>query len=117
MSVGEWLDEPFGALPSPVDGIGVDLRRQVVRHGAHEADLSLVGPADEDDRCTRLLAQSIELRADLLDAGGGHLADENLCAALGVNGRRYVLENFRPDAVAARYQEALQSWGFPLARQ
>jgi glycosyltransferase involved in cell wall biosynthesis len=43
--------------------------------------------------------------------------DENLCAALGVNGRRYVLENFRPDAVAARYQEALQSWGFPLARQ
>lgn len=43
--------------------------------------------------------------------------DENLCAALGANGRRYVLEKFHPDAVAARYREALQSWGFPLAHQ
>jgi glycosyltransferase involved in cell wall biosynthesis len=43
--------------------------------------------------------------------------DESLCAALGSNGRQYVLENFRPDVVAARYQEALQSWGFSLARQ
>jgi len=43
--------------------------------------------------------------------------DENLCAALGASGRQYVLENFRPDTVAARYQEALNSWGFDLARQ
>jgi glycosyltransferase involved in cell wall biosynthesis len=42
--------------------------------------------------------------------------DQNLCAALGVNGRRYVLENFRPEAIAARYQDALQSWGFSSAR-
>jgi len=46
------------------------------------------------------------------------LADDGaLCAVLGANGRRYVLENFRPDAVAARYREALQSWGFSLERQ
>lgn len=43
--------------------------------------------------------------------------DENVCAALGANGSRYVLDNFHPDAVAARYQQALESWGFSLARQ
>jgi glycosyltransferase involved in cell wall biosynthesis len=46
------------------------------------------------------------------------LSDDNkLCAALGANGKRYALEHFHPDAVAARYQEALQSWGFTLARK
>jgi len=41
--------------------------------------------------------------------------DQNLSAALGANGRQYVLGNFRPDAVAARYREALESWGFSLS--
>jgi glycosyltransferase involved in cell wall biosynthesis len=38
-----------------------------------------------------------------------------LCPALGANGRRYVLDNFRPEVVASRYREALARWGFELA--
>jgi glycosyltransferase involved in cell wall biosynthesis len=46
------------------------------------------------------------------------LSDYNsLCAALGTNGRRYVLENFRPEAVAARYKKTLEHWGFSIALQ
>jgi glycosyltransferase involved in cell wall biosynthesis len=43
--------------------------------------------------------------------------DRSLSGALGASGRQYVLDNFHPDAVAARYQNALQSWGFQLSRQ
>jgi len=46
------------------------------------------------------------------------LSDEaNLCTAMGGNGRQYVLDHFRPELVAVRYQEALQSWGFDLAQR
>jgi glycosyltransferase involved in cell wall biosynthesis len=41
--------------------------------------------------------------------------DQRLCAALGANGRQYVLENFQPYVVATRYREALEAWGFRLA--
>ncbi len=41
--------------------------------------------------------------------------DPALCAGLGANGRRYVLDNFRPDVVASRYRDVLARWGFDLA--
>ena len=41
------------------------------------------------------------------------LADNpRLCTTLGVNGREYVLRNFRPAAIAQKYIRALESWGF-----
>lgn len=40
--------------------------------------------------------------------------DRRLCTALGANGRQYVLGNFQPDVIAARYRSALESWGFDL---
>jgi glycosyltransferase involved in cell wall biosynthesis len=44
------------------------------------------------------------------------LASEvGLSSALGEQGRHYVTTNFRPDAVARRYREALESWGFSFA--
>jgi len=44
-----------------------------------------------------------------------YIEDPALCAALGANGRQYVLDNFRPDVVASRYRQALAGWGFDLA--
>jgi len=41
--------------------------------------------------------------------------DRKLCAALGANGREYVLRNFHPRAVASRYLRALERWGFAVA--
>ena len=41
--------------------------------------------------------------------------DHRLCAALGANGREYVLRNFHPRAVAGRYLRALERWGFAVA--
>jgi glycosyltransferase involved in cell wall biosynthesis len=38
--------------------------------------------------------------------------EPNLCAALGANGREYVLANFQPNVVANRYISALERWGF-----
>jgi glycosyltransferase involved in cell wall biosynthesis len=44
-----------------------------------------------------------------------YVEDPQLCADLGTNGKRFVLENFGPDAVASRYREVLAGWGFDLA--
>jgi len=43
-----------------------------------------------------------------------YLEDPELCANLGANGKRFVLGNFRPDAVASRYRDALANLGFDL---
>jgi glycosyltransferase involved in cell wall biosynthesis len=40
---------------------------------------------------------------------------QRLCTTLGLNGRQYVLDNFRPNVVATRYRDALEAWGFRLA--
>ncbi len=42
--------------------------------------------------------------------------DQELCRGLGANGRQFVLDNFRPEIVAARYRETLERWGFDLSR-
>jgi len=44
-----------------------------------------------------------------------YVKDPGLCAALGANGRQFVLDNFRPDIVASRYRQAVSDWGFDLA--
>jgi glycosyltransferase involved in cell wall biosynthesis len=38
--------------------------------------------------------------------------DRSLAKALGARGREYVLSNFQPKAVAARYLSVLEQWGF-----
>ena len=41
--------------------------------------------------------------------------DQELCRGLGANGRQFVLDNFQPEIVAARYRETLERWGFDLS--
>jgi glycosyltransferase involved in cell wall biosynthesis len=38
--------------------------------------------------------------------------DRRLAKALGARGREFVLSNFQPQAVAARYLSVLEQWGF-----
>ena len=49
-----------------------------------------------------------EFREILLTLAG----DPGLCTTLALNGGRYVLRNFHPDAIAQNYIRALESWGF-----
>ena len=44
------------------------------------------------------------------------LADNSgLGESMGANGRQYVLDNFHPTAIAMRYRDALNAWGFPVS--